>query len=243
MPGRKSEGGSRNLVRAFLERISARALQRYQDEITEIVRDGFGVYALYKGERLYYVGLASNLRSRIKIHLGDRHTDRWDRFSLYMVRSASHLRELESLVIRIANPAGNKQQGKLARAENLKPSLRTLSEARDREEREELFGKRTRRSSRSARSRTRARSSSKPSGRASVNASSVSRLVGRRVPYGRHKGQTFRARVRRSGEVEARGYVYPSLSAAAKDITKARVNGRSFWRVRRGGEYVRVKDL
>lgn len=243
MPRQTTTRGSRNLVRAFLERISVRVLKRYQEEITEIVRDGAGVYALYKGDRLYYVGLASNLRSRIKIHLRDRHAESWDRFSLYMVRSADHLRELEALVIRIADPAGNKQQGKLTRAKNLKPSLRALSEVSDREERDELFGKRTRRSSRPAGGRARARSRPQPRGRSAAEARSISQLVGRRVLYGRHKGKTFRARVRRSGEVEAQGYLYSSLSAAARDITKARANGRSFWRVRQKGEYVKVRDL
>ena len=34
-----------------------------------------GVYALYrKQEKLYYVGLASNLMGRSKAHLRDRHT-------------------------------------------------------------------------------------------------------------------------------------------------------------------------
>jgi type I restriction-modification system DNA methylase subunit len=34
-----------------------------------------GVYALYRGNRLYYVGLASNLRSRLNTHLRDRHAN------------------------------------------------------------------------------------------------------------------------------------------------------------------------
>jgi len=52
------------------------------------------VYALYRREKLYYVGLATNLRSRINQHLKDRHKGKWTHFSLYILRKTEHLREL-----------------------------------------------------------------------------------------------------------------------------------------------------
>jgi excinuclease UvrABC nuclease subunit len=82
------------------------------------------VYALYRRGKLYYVGLASNLRNRLKAHLKDRHARRWDRFSLYLTESDHHLRELEALVVRVVRPPGNKRLGKFARSDYLKPRFR-----------------------------------------------------------------------------------------------------------------------
>jgi hypothetical protein len=71
------------LVSQHLENISREALEKYQNLIRRYVRRRQGVYALYRRKKLYYVGLASNLRSRLLHHLRDRHGDSWDRFSVY----------------------------------------------------------------------------------------------------------------------------------------------------------------
>jgi hypothetical protein len=54
-----------------------------------------GVCAYRKG-KLYYSGLASDLRGRLRWHLRDRHAQRWDTFSVYLTIGDKHLRELES---------------------------------------------------------------------------------------------------------------------------------------------------
>ena len=54
------------LVCQQLENISREALAKYQHIIRHYIRGRNGVYALYKGDKLYYVGLATNLRSRLK---------------------------------------------------------------------------------------------------------------------------------------------------------------------------------
>lgn len=61
------------LVCQHLEGASAKLFEQYADILREYVRGRHGVYALYKEDRLYYVGLAGNLRSRLKQHLRDRH--------------------------------------------------------------------------------------------------------------------------------------------------------------------------
>lgn len=63
------------LVSQQLENISREALGKYQDIIRQNVRRRHGVYALYRRGKLHYVGLASNLGSRLGHHLSDRHTD------------------------------------------------------------------------------------------------------------------------------------------------------------------------
>jgi hypothetical protein len=73
-----------SLVCQHLENISRDALEKYQDVIRGYVRGRQGVYALYRRDKLYYVGLASNLRMRLSHHLRNRHGDSWDRFSVYL---------------------------------------------------------------------------------------------------------------------------------------------------------------
>jgi hypothetical protein len=107
----------------MLESIPGLAFKRFPDVVRELAHGRNGVYALYSGDRLYYVGLARDLRSRLKSHLKDRHADEWDRFSLYLTEGDEHLKELESLVLRIADPKGNRVKGKLSGAEDLRPRL------------------------------------------------------------------------------------------------------------------------
>ena len=67
--------------------------------------------------------VSCNLRGRLAHHLKDRHHDSWNRFSVYLTIGDSHLRELESLILRIVKPAGNKQKGKFAKSEDLRRRL------------------------------------------------------------------------------------------------------------------------
>ena len=61
------------LVCQHLENISREALEEYQDIIRQYVRGRQGIYALFRRGKLYYVGLATNLRTRLTQHLRDRH--------------------------------------------------------------------------------------------------------------------------------------------------------------------------
>jgi predicted GIY-YIG superfamily endonuclease len=110
---------SKPLVVEHLENISRKALEKYQPLIKEYVKGKKGVYALYRGDKLKYVGLATNLRSRLHTHLRDRHSQSWDKFSVYLTIDDEHLRELEALVIRIAAPKENRQKAKFSISENL----------------------------------------------------------------------------------------------------------------------------
>lgn len=107
------------LVVEYLENISRTAIKRYPEIITEYARRRSGVYALYNGEDLYYVGLAKNLKSRLHGHLKDRHAQAWNRFSVYLTKDDEHIKELESLVLRIASPKGNRVAGKFSGARDL----------------------------------------------------------------------------------------------------------------------------
>ncbi|MBM3332736.1 GIY-YIG nuclease family protein [candidate division WOR-3 bacterium] len=115
---------SPRLITGCLEGISKRVFADYSAQIAELAGEQSGIYALYNRGKLYYVGLATDLRRRIKHHLEDRHARNWDTFSLYVVRREAHLRDLEAMSIRIAKPKGNDIRG--GRLTSLKPELKAL---------------------------------------------------------------------------------------------------------------------
>jgi len=80
-----------------------------------------GIYVLRTDGNIYYVGLASSLRSRLADHLKDHHQGKWNQFDLYMIRKgkAKYLRELEALLIRVAKPTGNKNEPKFRKHNNI----------------------------------------------------------------------------------------------------------------------------
>jgi len=131
------------LVSQHLENISHEALSKYQDVIRSYVRGRQGIYALYRKNELYYVGLAGNLRSRLRSHLRDRHKKLWDRFSVYLTIGDSHLKELESLILRTVKPVGNHQSGKFIKSENLRGKLSRDLRARQRQEINWVIGRST----------------------------------------------------------------------------------------------------
>lgn len=130
----------RQLVVQYVEKISRKLLERYPIIVREFARRQHGIYALYKGNKLCYVGLASNLRNRLRSHLRDRHGGTWDRFSMYLTLSDEHLRELESLVLCIASPKGNVVTGKFKKAKNLKRILKRKIREMQRLEQMDLLG-------------------------------------------------------------------------------------------------------
>jgi len=114
----------RGLVMGYMEHVSSTAFERFTGVITELAGGKNGIYALYRNNNLYYVGLATDLKKRVRKHLRDRHAGKWNSFSLYLVRSERHLRDLESLAIRIADPKANKVRGKPRGARDLRRLLK-----------------------------------------------------------------------------------------------------------------------
>jgi hypothetical protein len=223
------------LVTQFMENVSSAALEDYQYLFRKFARQRHGVYALYKGKRLYYVGLAKNLRTRLKQHLRDRHSKAWDRFSMYLTLNDSHIRELESLVLRIVRPEGNRQKGKFGRAENLQRRFARIVRDDARDRLDDLFGR-----ERKSRSGTTGHTSNSS---VPVLAEYVSGTLRLR---GRYKGKVVKARVLRNGMVSVGGTRFKSPSLAAKYACPGRgaVNGWHFWTYERGPEdWVRLNEL
>lgn len=221
------------LVCQHLENISREALEQHQEIIRQYVRGRQGVYALYRRGKLYYVGLATNLRNRLKHHLKDRHGESWDRFSVYLTIGDHHLRELEALILRVVKPAGNKQKGNLGKCEDLRRRFRRDIKRCVLAEVDGLFAEyRSKRSRRESAVEVR-------DGRKPVLAVFISKPMTLR---GNYKGKTLIARVRRDGAVRFAGKVYTSPSLAAAAARKRRsCNGWQFWHYERApGDWVKL---
>lgn len=75
---------------------------------------GRGIYALYDNFGLYYVGLTNrSLRGRIRRHTTDKHRKKWNRFSWYQIPNLKYTKDMETALLRIVNPKGNKIKGKI----------------------------------------------------------------------------------------------------------------------------------
>jgi len=224
------------LVCQHLENLSRRVLEKYQHLIRSYVRNRHGVYALYRRGILYYVGLASNLRTRLGHHLKDRHSQSWDRFSVYLTIGDSHLRELESLLLRIVKTKGNKQKGKFARSEDLRRRFARDARRSWQLEMQDLLGiPLTRKpATKPVRSAT--------GGRAPILGAYIDGPIKLRA---RFKGQTIRAAVRRDGSVRLNGKVFTSPSLAGAAACKMPTcNGWTFWQYERApGDWVQLDAL
>jgi hypothetical protein len=223
-----------SLVSEYLEGISRAALAEYQQFFRERTRKRHGVYALYQGKRLYYVGLARDLRGRLRQHLRDRHGQSWDRFSVYLTIGDDHVRELEALVLRIVKPTGNAQLGKFGRASNLRRHFvgRVHEDAKLRLN--ELLGREVG-ITKDAIARTK--------GPNPVLARYVKAPMRLRALY---KGKRVRARVLRRGQISFRRTRFnsPSLAARAAIGGNRAINGWTFWTYERApGDWVRLQEL
>jgi hypothetical protein len=239
---KKGKRRSRAIVRGYLERINSQVFDRYQRQITDLVGTKHGVYALYRRDKLYYVGLATNLKGRIRHHLRDRHKGKWDRFSLYIIRKDDHIREVESLLMRIAKPPGNRQLGKLGRSKNLLPFLKRTVTSQVKREIEALFKDPARTPTRATRRKATKKAKRVRTRRVQPSLKGLIR-AGKRI-YATYKGKDYKAVVYGSGKIKLEGEFYETPTAAAKAIVGRAINGWRFWKYKDGeGNLVRLRNL
>jgi hypothetical protein len=229
MPKRNS------LVCQHLENVSRDLLEQNQEIVREYVRHRQGIYALYRRGKIYYVGLASNLRTRLAHHLKDRHRESWDRFSVYITIGVSHMRELESLILRIVKPPGNKQKGKFAKSEDLYRRFKQDWYAEMDIRFSDLSGKQ-------ARLEPRKQKVTKTDGRKPVLSQYSNVPTTLRARY---KGKTLFAYVRKTGLIFFDKRHFTSPSVAGQHATKRPTcNGWTFWQYQRApGDWVALDNL
>ena len=110
------------LVAAHIKRAKVAIIERHLKCFRDFIgQRKCGIYVLRTDGDIYYVGLASSLRSRLTDHLKDHLQGKWNQFDLYMIRKgkAKYLRELEALLIRVAKPSGNRTEPKFVKHKNI----------------------------------------------------------------------------------------------------------------------------
>ena len=234
---------SRHLVVQHLENISRTALEKYQKIIREYIKDKKGVYALYRRDKLKYVGLATDLRIRLKTHLTDRHAQTWDKFSIYLTENDEHLRELEALVVRIAAPKENRQKGKFTKSENFLNRFRRDVALFQRKELDSLFCGDAKQETQQRAGRVPKRIKKKQK---VMKTASLAPYTGDKFFFikANYKGKEYQATVHKNGFIKFDGKLYSSPSSAAKQITKREMDGWHSWNFKNeNGDWVLLDEL
>jgi len=94
--------------------------------LKKIMRRYSGIYALYRKDRLYYVGLTRDLFGRIKSHLDDRHRAKWDHFVIFRIKRVDYLKDIETLITHLVSIPGNRAKGKVPRDADITRILRNV---------------------------------------------------------------------------------------------------------------------
>ena len=111
------------LVKSFAQNINAQFLEQHGDTVKLVIGKKSGVYVLTNDDAPYYIGLASNLPSRLAGHIRDKHAGNWDRFHFFAIGKKKYLKDVETILIRVARPPGNRQKGSFGKHRNLRSIL------------------------------------------------------------------------------------------------------------------------
>jgi len=226
---------TRSIITGHLEKIGSNVFDNYSSVITELIKGNQGIYALYKKDRLYYVGLASNLKSRINAHNKDKHQNKWTHFSLYIIRKEDHIKEIESLVLRISYPKGNSIRGKLKQSKDLRPLLKRKIKEEQIIQLGGFFGGKNRPASKIKKGKV------KKTGKRPMHGY----FPEGKVIYANYKGKEYKGWVYANGRIKVKGKIFDSLSLAGLAITKKQtMNGWRFWKYKnKDGELVYIDVL
>lgn len=206
-----------NLVANRLEKVSKDLFRKYYELITDLVSTSPGVYALYDGDSLYYVGKSIDLRKRVKQHLRDRHLNSWTHFSFYLIRKVQYINEIESLLVRIASPKGNRVTPAGRHRGPLLNELKRMIRQKQKQELSDLFGESAKGTS--------------PRRKRFTSQRTLLGLVSRRKGlYRNYKGNKYSAILFPNGTIRLGKNNYSSPTAAAKVVVdRSQVNGWNFW--------------
>jgi len=143
---------SESLINGCAENVGAGILQTDGANKTfyELIENKPGIYVLYKGPGVYYVGQSITSANRIDQHFRDRLANKWDRFSFFQVGHKKYLDDLETLLIHATKSNQGKRngasKGRFVRSRNLTKEFLTtfkkvmkIEEKTLRKERKELM--------------------------------------------------------------------------------------------------------
>lgn len=213
-----------------LEKVSRVIFEKYAKQLSELIGKKHGVYALYDEDDLYYVGKAVDLKRRVGQHMKDRHLSQWTHFSLFLTTKSAYIDEIESILITLANPKGNKVKPRGRVNNKLKKMLLSLIKEEQKIERDAILGINNKK-------KRQMKSTHRPS---------LKEYFSKSRPLARtYKGKDYSARLLKNGKIKFKNRIYESPSAAAKAIvTRSTVNGWSFWYVKNeDGDWVKLSTL
>lgn len=108
----------------------------FSRKLKELMRGYAGIYALYRDDKPYYIGLTTNLFGRVNRHLRDRHKGKWDHFLIFRIKKVDYLKDIETLITQLMPWPGNRVRGKVPRDGELNRILRQILIEHTREIRE-----------------------------------------------------------------------------------------------------------
>src|SRR6185437_3424789 len=148
-------------------------------------------------------------------------------FSLYITIGDKHLKELESLLLRVVRPKprGNSQGGRFASSENLRRKLKADIKKQQSLQLEMLIGGKS-----GLKGKLRIHAEELD------DAAELTKYLNGRGPWhlkAVYKRKTLHARVRRDGKIRFAGQLFDSPSGAACEAVGRAANGWHFWRYER----------
>lgn len=101
-----------SLIQYALDGVKRAYFDIIKRELRRVLKNMSGIYALYKGDKLVYVGLATDIYWRMKGHSKNKRLD-WDTASIFIIKKIKYLRDVETAVVRIAKPKYNDIRGRV----------------------------------------------------------------------------------------------------------------------------------
>ena len=233
---KKSTKGS--IITDKLEKVGKELV--HKKEIKEILRKHIGkvsgVYVLYNKEKIYYVGKATtdNLIKRVSQHLKDKHSKKWDKFSLYPTENKQYAEDIEAIIISIGKPIGNTNTPFLGPKEKKTNSLiKNECKKLQAKEMEKMFGSKDKKNLYKINQK-------QPNKAVSLNNPFKTKKVLKKI----YKGKAYKALWLTSGQIEYKNKRYSSPTSVAKVVSGRKViNGKEFWRVQNNeGDWVQIKN-
>ena len=114
MKRRKKKSSKGILVKGYIPPISRNFIELdfFENKMKEILKGNSGLYVLYNNDDLYYVGITKDLFRRLYHHRRDKHKNKWNRFSVFIIGRGKYLKDIESMAQLISNPPANVWKGR-----------------------------------------------------------------------------------------------------------------------------------
>jgi len=123
---RKTKKGA--LIKGMTRKLPSMILGNpvFKKRLKEIMKGYSGIYALYRKDRIYYVGLTIDLFRRISWHLRDRHARRWDSFVIFRIKRVDYLKDIETLITHLVKVPGSHLKGRVPRDADINRVLKEI---------------------------------------------------------------------------------------------------------------------